>query len=110
MTHSYHDTHTGYVPTSPAWHKATTMLWERYSLELDSWRDQPLWCHVLQRLQIQPLLIEDASVLWYNSSLWDIDLSRRGHGGHTYANVTDDDAEYNQLMAKIRQYRRSLSK
>jgi hypothetical protein len=31
-----------YDPLNPQYREVSTFFWDRYSLELDSWRDQPL--------------------------------------------------------------------
>jgi hypothetical protein len=47
--------HAGYDPTNVWFQKASEFFWSRYSLELDSWRDQPLWAYTLHHFGINPL-------------------------------------------------------
>lgn len=39
----YENRYIGYAINSTSFHEAAEFLWARYSQELDSWRDQPLW-------------------------------------------------------------------
>lgn len=39
----YENRYIGYAINSTSFHQAAEFLWDRYSLEKDSWRDQPLW-------------------------------------------------------------------
>jgi hypothetical protein len=44
-----------YDPENPYYRQASEFFWDRYSKELDSWRDQPLWAYTLHHFGIQPL-------------------------------------------------------
>mmetsp|Transcript_23636 Transcript_23636/g.55946 ORF Transcript_23636/g.55946 Transcript_23636/m.55946 type:complete len:392 (-) Transcript_23636:65-1240(-) len=52
-------------------------FWHHYEQEVDSWRDQPLWCYSLFHTKTHPLEI--------SSNLFEVDLTRQGFGGHSYA-------------------------
>jgi hypothetical protein len=72
----------GYNPRSPTFQKAAQFLWDHYSLEQDSWRDQPLWCYVLDHFHITPNQLDvDGLFKW--------DPSRMGHAAHHYGFETD---------------------
>ena len=45
----------GYDPCSPIYQRVSNAFWEHYSLELDSWRDQPLWAFMLHRYNVSPI-------------------------------------------------------
>lgn len=47
----------GYNPRSPHFQQATTEFWNLYSSEEYTWRDQPFWCFVLNKLGLTPLLL-----------------------------------------------------
>jgi hypothetical protein len=57
--------------------RTADFFWNRYSLEEDSWRDQPLWCYCLWHTKTRPIDI--------SSDLFYIDLDRMAVGGHSYA-------------------------
>ena len=52
-------------------------FWNHYEQEVDSWRDQPLWCYSLFHTKTEPIEI--------SSNLFEVDLKRQGFGGHSYA-------------------------
>lgn len=74
----YENRYIGYaVRSTTTFAKAVTeCFWKRYSLELDSWRDQPLWCYCLDRYNITPIPL--------NTSLWQLRPHRMGKLGHKY--------------------------
>ena len=76
----YENRYIGYaVRSTTTFAKAVTeCFWKRYSLELDSWRDQPLWCHCLDRYDITPIPLD--------TSLWQLRPHRMGKLGHKYKN------------------------
>mmetsp|Transcript_15801 Transcript_15801/g.23196 ORF Transcript_15801/g.23196 Transcript_15801/m.23196 type:complete len:334 (-) Transcript_15801:290-1291(-) len=78
-----------YDPENVHFQKAAEFFWERYSLELDSWRDQPLWWYTLHHFNIIPQNLER---LGFN-----YDFKRMGHGGHKYGEDNANDA----LVAKV---------
>jgi hypothetical protein len=50
----YVNTFIGYNPKNPHFREAAQFFWDHYSLEQDSWRDQPLWAYVLYKYKIRP--------------------------------------------------------
>lgn len=76
----------GYDPKNPTFQQATEFFWSRYSLEEDSWRDQPLWSYVLDHFHIVPTRLGTFDALFKEY------YRRMGHAGHTYSAVTDSDA------------------
>ena len=72
----YQNTYFGYAVTSPSFRTAADFAWGRFSLEQDSWRDQPLWCYTLHHFGIQPLIIP--------STLFEYQGDRKGGNKHTY--------------------------
>ena len=69
----------GYNPRSKIFQALTTSMWERYSLELDSWRDQPLYSYCVHHFNFTPLELDH--------SLFSI--FGMGHGGHKYNEMDD---------------------
>jgi hypothetical protein len=67
--------------TSKNWQKRTEYFWSRYSMEEDSWRDQPLLSYYLNYFKFVPLSLEPNL----------LKFSRRdfGHGGNTYSEKDD---------------------
>jgi hypothetical protein len=80
--------HAGYDPTSVHFQNAAEYFWNHYSKEEDSWRDQPLWCHAIERFHIKPIIIE-------NVFLFRKHKGRRGGRGHRYDATQDNDAAVN---------------
>jgi hypothetical protein len=76
--------HAGYDPTNVHFQKAAEYFWNRYSMEEDSWRDQPLWCHTLERSHIKPII--------FKSWLFREYKKRMGNKGHHYGAAQDNDA------------------
>jgi hypothetical protein len=76
--------HTGYDPTNVHFQKAAEYFWSRYSMEEDSWRDQPLWCHTIERSHIKPIIIEGYP--------FSPNRERQGHKNHEYGAAQDNDA------------------
>lgn len=50
----YANHYIGYNPKSKQIQQASQFFWDHYSLEIDSWRDQPLWSYVLDKFNITP--------------------------------------------------------
>ena len=74
----YENRYIGYsMKETSQFRRAATFLWERYSLELDSWRDQPLWCYTLDALGLTPIPLE-------HKKLWTLKTRRMGKHGHKY--------------------------
>lgn len=73
----------GYDPNNRRFQEASEFFWERYSRELDSWRDQPLWCYTLEHFNIRP--IPHAPIFKKN-------IERTGHNNHQYDESSDSDA------------------
>ncbi|KAL3905708.1 MAG: hypothetical protein SGILL_009570 [Bacillariaceae sp.] len=69
----------GYHIHSEVFQKAANVFWDRYSLEEDSWRDQPLWCYTLDHLNITPLLLPGNG-----KALFEKSVKRMRKGGHRY--------------------------
>jgi hypothetical protein len=70
-----------YDPSNPQYRALATFFWDHYSLEKDSWRDEPLWSYSLHHLKIKPLALfkfGDQNI-WYET-----DAENMGFGGHTY--------------------------
>lgn len=82
----YQNSFFGYDPQNPTWQAAAEFFWSRYSLEVDSWRDQPLWCYTLQHIGLtQPLLLKQEGA----KGLFQKDSLRTGHNGHQYDDQAD---------------------
>jgi hypothetical protein len=76
----YLNTYIAYNPQNERFHKAVLTLWDHYSLEQDSWRDQPLWCYVLDKLHMQPIVLPPA----LENQLYTLENDRRGYNDHRY--------------------------
>ena len=74
----YANHYIGYDPQNMRFQQATQFFWDRYSLELDSWRDQPLWSYVLHHFQIEPTRLGTFEALFREY------YKRMGHNGHRY--------------------------
>jgi len=68
-----------YDPFNPLYQQVSSFFWSRYSLELDSWRDQPLWAYSLNKFNVTPMILNKTQ-----QSLFKKVLRRRGFGGHAY--------------------------
>jgi hypothetical protein len=73
----------GYDPTNTYLRTATQFFWDRYSLEYDSWRDQPLWCYTLHHFHITPIVHDP---IFYKN------IDRTGHNNHQYNETADSNA------------------
>jgi len=80
----YINTFFGFDPTNPYYQQASELLWSYYSQEMNSWRDQPLWCYTLDRLHVNP--ISPGQVLFEPN--W----SHMGHNNHHYTATADNNA------------------
>ena len=67
----------GYNPRNVKFQEATSFFWNHYSLEQDSWRDQPLWCYTLGHFGIKPIPFNP-------NDLFKTKIQNMGHGGHHY--------------------------
>ena len=81
----YQNTFFGYAVKSPSFQKAADFAWGHFSLEKDSWRDQPLWCYTLQHLGISPLIIP--------GNLMEYQGERRPANKHTYGEEATNNAK-----------------
>lgn len=82
----YENHYIGYNPKSIIFQQATQFFWDRYSLEEDSWRDQPLWSYVLDHFGIQPTRLGTFDALFKEY------YKRMGHAGHRYNERADSNA------------------
>lgn len=82
----YANHYIGYDPKNPKFQMAAEFFWSRYSLEEDSWRDQPLWSYVLDRYHITPTRLGTFDALFKEH------YKRMGHAGHRYDEKADHDA------------------
>ncbi|KAG7373424.1 hypothetical protein IV203_034148 [Nitzschia inconspicua] len=83
----YQNSFFGYDPLNPTWQAAAEFFWNRYSLEIDSWRDQPLWCYTLQHIGLtQPMMLNEEGS---SKGLFQKDKQRTGHNDHQYDEHAD---------------------
>ena len=80
----------GYNPKSKTFQRVSQTFWERYSLELDSWRDQPLWSFNLNRQKVIPLNFPDK----FHTIFKQANMSVYGHNGHTYRRDTEVNIQF----------------
>eukprot|EP00980_Cylindrotheca_fusiformis_P001442 scaffold345_cov134-Cylindrotheca_fusiformis.AAC.53 len=80
----YENRYFAYAVESPHFQQASDFLWNHYSLEQDSWRDQPLWCYTLDHYDITPIYLN-------HTTLFGISLKRMTKI-HKYSKKSDGDA------------------
>lgn len=73
----------GYNPKSEVFQELSQAFWDRYSEEVDSWRDQPLWAFMLHRYNVTPVSWPEDETLWGRSR---VDY---GHNAHEYYSEND---------------------
>jgi len=83
----YANQYIGYDPKNIHFQQAAQFFWDRYSLELDLWRDQPLWSYVLDHFHIVPVRLGTFKALFKEY------YKQMGHGGHRYDATADGDAD-----------------
>lgn len=81
----YQNTYFGYNPCSPTFQQATEQFWEHYSLEQDTRRDQPLWCFILDKLNVEPVPIPRSQ----EYLLFERVFENVGYGGHVYVHSNE---------------------
>jgi hypothetical protein len=86
----YANHYIAYAPRSVHFQRASLFFWDRYSMENDSWRDQPLWCYVLDHFQITPTRLGTFEALFRDY------FGRMGHGGHRYSDKADNNTLQDQ--------------
>jgi hypothetical protein len=91
----YENRYFGYAVDSPYYQNASDFLWNHYSLEQDSWRDQPLWCYVLDHYNITPIPLD-------HETLFKIDTKRMKRI-HTYSKAAEDAGAQWSNQAKANQ-------
>ena len=78
----YENDNFGYDPNNKVYQKISQAFWDRYSLELDSWRDQPLWAFMMHRYNITPVPLP-------YKELTKPCTGRMGYDGHEYHSEED---------------------
>jgi hypothetical protein len=81
----YENRYFGYTPQSPYFQQASQFLWDHYSLEQDSWRDQPLWCYVLDHFHMTPIPLD-------HKRLFKVSIKRMRKKKHNYGDTAEGDA------------------
>lgn len=75
----------GYDPNSEAYQKLSQAFWDRYSLEEESWRDQPLWAFMVHRYNVTPMPYPvEYKKVWQRNNGRSL-----GHHGHAYTSEKD---------------------
>lgn len=75
----------GYNPRCTKFQGVSKAFWERYSMEKDSWRDQPLWAFMLNRHNITPMRFPfPMNNVWSKRK-----ESSLGHNHHHYQSESD---------------------
>ena len=80
----YQNSNFCYDPSNEHFRQVAQFFWDHYAQELDSWRDQPLWCYSLQHFHVKPLTFPEI--------VFKGDGRRKGHKAHTYGELSDNDA------------------
>lgn len=83
----YVNTFLGYNPKNSHFQNASRFFWDHYSLEEDSWRDQPLWAYTLDRYGIVPTRLGTFEALFRQH------FKRMARGAHRYNKKTDSNAK-----------------
>jgi hypothetical protein len=78
-----------YDPSNPRFQEVSNFFWDRYSQELDSWRDQPLWSYSLHHFKVKPVVLYKRGT---RRDLFIENLETRGFGGHMHDESNDKDA------------------
>jgi hypothetical protein len=78
-----------YDPSNPRFQQVSSFFWDRYSQELDSWRDQPLWSYSLHHFKVKPVVLYKWGT---RRDLFTENLETRGFGGHIHDESNDKDA------------------
>ncbi|KAG7337918.1 hypothetical protein IV203_024607 [Nitzschia inconspicua] len=78
----YQNKYFAYNPHSSKFQKVANFFWNHYSLEEDSWRDQPLWAYSLHHFNVTPLLLSNTKLI---RDKW----KHRGINGHRYDEAAD---------------------
>ena len=74
---TFQNTYFMYSVTSQNWHKLMTdCFWKRYSQELDSWRDQPLFSYCVHHNKFTPIEFPSTNIF---------KTFEMGFGGHQYS-------------------------
>ena len=81
------NTFIGYNPKSAKFRQVAQFFWDRYSLELDSWRDQPLWSYSLHKFKVHPQKLGTYKALF--QQVW----KNMARGGHRYNKAADSNAQ-----------------
>jgi hypothetical protein len=88
----YANTYFGYDPKNPHYQTLSLKFWERYSLELDSWRDQPLWSYLIKKQNITPAPFPSGLFPENRYGIFPQIKELQGHGGHMYSAESNADA------------------
>jgi hypothetical protein len=82
-----------YDPMNVKYREVSTFFWDRYSQELYSWRDQPLWSYAIHHFKIKPLAFTTKGKTIFGGDMFEENRKMMGFGGHAYNEQTDSDAE-----------------
>jgi hypothetical protein len=83
----YVNTSIGYNPKNPHFREAAQFFWDHYSLEQDSWHDQPLWAYALYKYEIRPTRLGTFKALFLQV------FKNMGRGGHRYNEKADSNTK-----------------
>lgn len=83
----YVNTFIGYNPKNERFQLVARFFWDRYSLELDSWRDQPLWSYALHKYKMHPTRLGTYKALFQQV------FRNGGFGGHRYNRRADSNGQ-----------------
>jgi hypothetical protein len=98
----YENRYIGYNVKSQSFQKASRFLWDHFSLEQDSWRDQPLWCYVLEHFRITPITLN-------HEKLFQLDRKHMGRQKHKYNSNSNVDAQLANEQRKVLQQQKDSS-
>jgi hypothetical protein len=81
-----------YDPSNQLYRKVSSFFWDRYSQEVDSWRDQPLWSYCVHHFNVTPLVFTKKGAIIFGGDYFEPNPKQMGFGGHTYTEKSDNDA------------------
>jgi hypothetical protein len=78
---------------NPKYREVSNFFWDRYSQELDLWRDQPLWSYAIHHFKVKPLVFTTEGDTTSGGDMFEENKKSMGFGGHTYTKHSDSDAK-----------------
>jgi hypothetical protein len=94
----YLNRHIGLDPQNPNYRKLSSYFWDLYSQEKGSWRDQLLWCYVVDKFHADPVNLHgDVSPI---RKMFEERRDQMGYNGHTYVVLDSTSIQDNQTSSR----------